>query len=442
MVSGVVPKVRVVVLNYNGGAMVVDSLRHVVASDWPSARLEVICVDNASTDGSVEVIRSALPDVEIRRNPTNLGFPGNNTALRDLEGVEFVALVNSDAYVEPTWLRHLVDTLEADEGLGAACPKILLADRFVEVSVVAEDGGTPILLRDVVVGGQSVLGRSHTGPDTFGRRIDGRGVYEELRRSAVVRVPATGGSGDLRVGICLESRLPTTVRVDGGAGVMVSEVGPSGDVIRIDVPDQPFDVLNNVGSLVFEDGYGADRGYLERDLGQFDGPSDVFAWCGGAVLLRAAYLDDVGLFDESYFLYYEDTDLSWRGRTRGWRYRTAPHAIVRHEHSATTVKGSSLSIRQNERNRLVTVAKDGTPGQLTRQAVRYLASTASYARRDIVGPTLSGRRPSPGTVLDRTVAFGGFVRLLPKALVARRAVQRHRLVPHRVLSRTMTARPL
>ena len=52
----------------------------------------------------------------------------------------------------------------------------------------------------------------------------------------------------------------------------------------------------------------------------------MFAWCGGGVLLRPRYLADVGLFDERFFLYYEDTDLSWRGRSRGWRYRYVPEA--------------------------------------------------------------------------------------------------------------------
>ena len=62
------------------------------------------------------------------------------------------------------------------------------------------------------------------------------------------------------------------------------------------------------------------------DEGQFDEPADVFAWCGGGVLLRSRYLEDVGLFDERFFLYYEDTDLAWRGRARGWRYRYVPES--------------------------------------------------------------------------------------------------------------------
>ncbi len=437
-----VPKVRVVVLNHNGGDMVVKCLRHALATEWPVGHLQVVCVDNGSVDGSDDAIERALPTVEVRRNRVNLGFPGNNTALADLDGVDLVALVNNDAYVEPGWLRPLVDTIDSGVGIGAACPKILLADRFVEVSVVNEVPGTPVRLRDVLVDDTSVYTSSHTGPDTLGRRTDGQGVYEELLPVGVVRVPVGDRGGDtLAIRLRLEAARPTTVRVDGGAGVLVRQVGAGGVDIDIDVVNRPFDVINNVGSLVFEDGYGADRGYLERDLGQFDRPSDVFAWCGGAVLLSTDYLADVGLFDESYFLYYEDTDLSWRGAMRGWRYRTTPMSIVRHEHSASSVEGSTLFVKQNERNRLMTIAKDGSFEQLARQTVRFATATASYARRDIVRPMLRGERPSTAMVRTRLSAFAGFVASLPATLAARRQVQRNRLIVHRTLRKSLTARP-
>ena len=94
-------------------------------------------------------------------------------------------------------------------------------------------------------------------------------------------------------------------------------------------------MINNVGSNLFSGGFGGDRGFLEVDEDQYEEPADVFAWCGGAVLLKRAYLDDVGTFDERFFLYYEDTDLSWRGQLRGWRYVYAPDAVVRHHHASS-----------------------------------------------------------------------------------------------------------
>ncbi len=84
----------------------------------------------------------------------------------------------------------------------------------------------------------------------------------------------------------------------------------------------------------------------------------MFAWCGGAVLLRRGYLDDVGLFDERLFLYYEDTDLSWRGRLRGWRYVYVPASVVRHRHAQSSGVGSPMFRYYTERNRLLVLAKN------------------------------------------------------------------------------------
>ena len=121
-------------------------------------------------------------------------------------------------------------------------------------------------------------------------------------------------------------------------------------------------MLNNVGSVVLADGHGADRGYLERDAGQFDEVEEVFAWCGAAVLLSREYLETVGLFEDRYFLYYEDFDLSWRGRAEGWRYLYVPASVVRHVHSASSVEGSRLFQHYDERNRLLTLTRNAPAG--------------------------------------------------------------------------------
>ena len=124
--------------------------------------------------------------------------------------------------------------------------------------------------------------------------------------------------------------------------------------------------------------------------GQYDEPAEVFAWCGGSVLFRPAYLADVGLFDERFFLYYEDTDLSWRGRLRGWRYRTAPASVARHVHAATSSEGSPVFAYHVERNRLLMLVKNAPARLAAQQVWRYLLVTASYARRDIVATGSAG----------------------------------------------------
>src|SRR5436190_22228168 len=102
-------------------------------------------------------------------------------------------------------------------------------------------------------------------------------------------------------------------------------------------------LINNVGTILRPDWYGIDRGFEEPDDGRFDGEEDIEAWCGGAVLLRAEYLRECGLFDERLFLYYEDLELSLRGSEAGWRLRYLPDSVVEHEHSATAISGSDFA---------------------------------------------------------------------------------------------------
>src|SRR5439155_14022154 len=114
------------------------------------------------------------------------------------------------------------------------------------------------------------------------------------------------------------------VKLAAGDGTVDALVGPEPTWHRVKLAGPAFDVINNVGSRLVIGGYGGDRGFLERDHGQYEQPGEVFAWCGGAVLLSARYLHELGIFDDRFFMYYEDTDLSWRGRLAGWRYLYVP----------------------------------------------------------------------------------------------------------------------
>lgn len=63
-------------------------------------------------------------------------------------------------------------------------------------------------------------------------------------------------------------------------------------------------------------------------------PADIFGPCAGAALYRRDMLKGIGLFDDSFFIFYEDVDLAWRAQRAGWRCRFAPDALVYHWHSA------------------------------------------------------------------------------------------------------------
>jgi GT2 family glycosyltransferase len=430
--------VRLIVLNFNGGAHILRCLEHLHRLEWPAERLELVVVDNASADGSPDEIERRFPRVRLVRNDRNGGFPANNLAMGDLDAVGYLGLINNDAFVEPDFLAPLVEALDDDPGLGAACPKLLLAPRFADVSLACEgfrpgggdDRELGVMVRGVSVDGDDVWRHAHLGTGGWGREADRDGTFEWGSPRASVRVPAPEGvSGPFTATLVLQARDEVTVVVDGGDGPRDVVVGPKPVSVEVRVTAPTYDVINNVGSQVFDDGAGADRGWLERDDGQHDRPTEVFAWCGGGVLFRPEYLRDVGLFDERFFLYYEDTDLSWRGRARGWRYRTVPTSVIRHLHAASSVEGSEVFAYHVERNRLLMLVKDAPARMAAEQVLRYLLVTASYARRDIVRPLLGGHRPRLLVVRRRVVSFVGFLRLLPAMLADRRGLRRRQQVP-------------
>jgi GT2 family glycosyltransferase len=443
------PFIRLVVLNYNGGGLVVRCVEALDKLDWPADRLELVVVDNASTDGSEAVVAERFPAVRLIRNATNTGFPANNLALRDLDGVDFVGLVNPDSSVEPGWLRALVAALESDGQAGAAGARMLFADRFVDVEVCSPTfvpGAIDRRPLGVRVSGARVDGvdRWHDAQfadGTWGIEHDRRGgTFHWTSGRAVVRLPV-GPRGTIDAPrpewdrgvapiaeLCLAAEAPKRVTLRSGSIERRVDVGRLPIWVDVPLAAEARDIVNNAGSIVFDDGYGGDRGYLEPDDGQYDAAAEVFAWCGGSVLLRPGYLADVGLFDQRFFLYYEDTDLSWRGQLRGWRYRYVPDAVARHVHAASTGEGSPVFQHYVERNRLLMLTKDAPRDLVVRAVWRYLLATLSYARRDIVRPLLRLHRPSPEQVRRRTASFAGFLRLAPAMLVDRRRIRRRGLV--------------
>jgi GT2 family glycosyltransferase len=131
------------------------------------------------------------------------------------------------------------------------------------------------------------------------------------------------------------------------------------------------------------DGYGRDgipfsRGVWQRDEGQFDEPGWVFGGCGGAVAYRRAMLDDIGMFDESFFMYCEDVDLNWRAQLAGWRCWYTPQAIVYHKLSATG--GGPIASYHTGRNTLWVIAKNYPDALLRKYWMRILRAQWAIAR--------------------------------------------------------------
>lgn len=192
------------------------------------------------------------------------------------------------------------------------------------------------------------------------------------------------------------------------------------------------DVLNSTGNQLRSDGAAEDRDWLRVDVGR-DSPQTVFGVCGAAALLRMSALREVGVFTDEFFLYYEDTELSWRLRLLGWEIVYEARASVRHAHAASTGEGSPVHRFYDERNRLLTLATCAPGAVALRIIGRHLLTVASGIRRE--GPPWSRTR-------QRLRALASFSALLPGALRRRRRLSRHARVDRRtVFALAVPARP-
>jgi hypothetical protein len=334
-----IPDVTVVVVTYNAAQRIgacLDALRDQELADLT---LEVVVVDNASHDGTADLVARHHPEVHLVCSPVNTGFAGgNNLGLRTVRS-PWVLLLNDDAVAEPDLVSRLVAAATRAPGAVAAVnATVLLAARFRPAR--PEDAEDAEDAEDLIV--------------------------------------------------------------HGAHGDWVAD--PEGEVT----------LVNSTGNLVRTDGYGLDRGWLE-DRRTHQPPRDVFGFCGAAVLLRRSALDTVGHFDDDFFMYYEDTDLSWRLRLAGYRVEHCADAVVHHEHAASSREGSELFRFHDARNRLLMLLKDATPGLAARALARFVITTASIAVR---------RSQPAAHVRTRVRVLVSYARLAPRMLARRRAVTR------------------
>jgi GT2 family glycosyltransferase len=240
-----IPLVSVVLVNFNGRQFLPACLASLAAQT--GVAFEIIFVDNASTDDSVEFVCAHFPPTRVIVSPRNVGFAaGNNLGIR-ASHADFVATLNVDAEAAPDWLAQLIAAAQSDPRIGSVASLML--------------------------------------------RFDAREIID----SAGITVDRAGIGWNLQDGQRLTD---------------------------------------------------------ERE------PREVFGASAGAALYRRAMLDEIGLFDEAFFAFYEDTDLAWRARRAGWKCVLAPTARVYHVHGGSFGKTSDRKLYLLARNKWWTILKN------------------------------------------------------------------------------------
>jgi len=312
------PFFSVVVPSWNGLRhlpVVLGALRAQTFTDF-----EVIVVDDASTDGSVELIDRDFPEVRLIVNRENAGFAVScNTGAAAAYG-RYIVLLNSDTEPAPDWLAALVQTIVKHPEAAAIASKLLLFDRRT--------------------------------------------------------------------------------------------------------------VLHAAGDMLGRDGLPRNRGVWEKDHGQYDAQTQVFSACGGAAAWRRDAWQALGGFDESFWMYLEDVDLSFRARLAGAEIVFAPEARVYHHISASG--GDVLSSYYVGRNTLWMLAKNMPTSLLLRNLPMIVGAQLRIALDALRNAQGEAARARLRGQLDGLLS-------LPSLLAKRRAIQRQRLMDDSVLARLLDA---
>jgi len=243
--------ISIIIVNYNRKDLLKHCLDSVRAQSFRD--IEIIAVDNASTDGSAEMITTHYPEAKLIKNTVNLLFcEAQNQGIEMSKG-DFVLCLNSDCALDKDYLAKAVNAAEINENIGMVSGKILRMDKKI---------------------------------------IDSTGLFLGRNRKAV------------------------------------------------------------------------ERGYNKEDKGQYEKPGYIFGVSGAAAFFRKKMLldtkDEYGYFDERFGMYYEDLDLCWRAKKKGWKAYYAPKAIVYHVRGGTAVnrgvvprKGQFRRLENNLKKRYI-----------------------------------------------------------------------------------------
>ena len=176
--------------------------------------------------------------------------------------------------------------------------------------------------------------------------------------------------------------------------------------------------IDSTGDLLTSWGLPYPRGRGESNSKKYDDQTDILGASGGATLYRADALRQVGLFDQDFFAYYEDIDLSLRTRLAGWTIKFEPRAFVLHATSSTGNRVRGFTTKQTMKNLPWILIKNFPARLFWRTYPRFaLAHLMFFAKAVIDGRGWWALR---GVVIS--------IVKTPKKLIERRAIQKNRKI--------------
>lgn len=347
--------VSIIIINYNGKRFIDPLFQSLRQMRTEEIRYEVIVVNNGNEDHSIEYIKERYGDMrhlKIVDAGGNLGYAGgNNIGVRQAEG-EYVIFLNNDTAVDEHWLVQLYSFMKAHPSCGMANAKLLFFYDFVTVKFDTTD--------KLIISAKFKLNKTdYTVDPKFCKNL----LYESDRLvcfgNSEIAVPVMDRGENLVLEI-LCSDVQGNKNMVTCCGTSVAAV--RGQIMTIevscdDVNRNRYSLVQNAGNALNRNYDGYDIGLGEKDSLKYGKPYELSAGCGASIIMRKDDFEKCGKFDERFFMYYEDMDLSFRLRKLGKSILFCPKAVVRHFHTGSSVEGSPFFCYQVSRNKLLFLYK-------------------------------------------------------------------------------------
>lgn len=399
------PLVSILIVNYNGKYYLENCLDSLQKIDFPKNNYEIIMIDNHSIDTSIDFTKKNFPEIKIIESETNLGFArGCNLGVLSAKG-KYVVFLNTDTKVDTKWLSSLVKRIESDKKIAAVNSKIYLYYPFIPLvlhsdiymrseftnSINFQPVG--ILLENIVMKDQRLqhLVRYSQG---FYDKEKGLIPAQWTNGDAIVLLPHDPHNEEMQFAITIRSEksnsdLQTKIVVKLGKKILIEDNLRSYEIKQYNISLKLSEInkyflyaVQNSGVIVFKNGFGRDRGavtmvdrtqFYELDSEFFNKPCEIISFCGGSTIIRKDLFIQEGMFDPSFFMYYEDVDLSLKLQRRGWKIYYEPNSIVYHIHAGTSEEWSPIFTFNVEKNHLAVILKHFPIHVFIKEIIIYFA---------------------------------------------------------------------
>lgn len=414
------PLVSIIIVNFNGQHLLESCLSVIFKLDYPQNKIEVILVDNNSSDDSVPFVTNNFPKVKIIQNGENLGFTGGNNEGYKAATGEYIVLLNSDVVVDKKWLSALVNRAECDPKIGIVGSRLRYAIPFVELliqsaavprsKVFRTIDHSPIgVLIEEVLCETPALSQSVYYKNGFYEKQQGEIPTRRTKGDAQVLLPFKDSQESNTYLITLhglesteEFNIPVNLVV--GGKTLRSLKLKSHETIQVELTIPKTEVkesflwlVQNAGNALLHNGYGKDIGsvvvtketeqkeFYEEESAYFNQEKELLAACGASMLIKREVIDHVGFLNGTYFMYYEDVEFCLRAWRAGWKIFYEPLSIGYHKHRATTGnEESAFFLNLVERNHLAFVITHFPMGTLIEESVLFFLRFAMTLTKFIV----------------------------------------------------------